>query len=30
MMGQAHIGILKDLLEDNPNYKIVDALAYLN
>ena len=30
MMGQAHIGILKDLLEDNPNYKIVDALTYLD
>lgn len=30
MMGQAHIGILKDLLEDNPNYEIVDALAYLD
>ncbi|MCL6217250.1 DUF5694 domain-containing protein [Zunongwangia pacifica] len=30
MMGQAHIGILKNLLKDNPNYKIVDALAYLD
>ncbi|WP_417886247.1 DUF5694 domain-containing protein [Zunongwangia sp.] len=30
MMGQAHIGILKDLLDDNPNYEIVDTLTYLD
>lgn len=30
MMGQAHIGILKNLLEHNPNYEIVNALSYLN
>ncbi|MFI2741274.1 DUF5694 domain-containing protein [Zhouia sp. PK063] len=30
IMGQLHIGVLKDLLEDNPNYKIIDASTYLN
>ena len=30
MMGQAHIGVLKDLLEENPNYEIVDTMTYLN
>lgn len=29
-MGQAHIGVLKDLLENNPNYEIIDPLTYIN
>lgn len=29
-MGQAHIGVLEDLLEDNPNYEIIDPLTYIN
>ncbi|WP_335964459.1 DUF5694 domain-containing protein [Galbibacter sp. PAP.153] len=30
IMGQLHIGVLKDLLEDNPNYKIIEASEYLD
>lgn len=30
IMGQLHIGVLRDLLEDNPNYKIVDTSVFLN
>lgn len=30
IMGQAHIGVLQDLFEDNPNYNIVNIQEYLN
>ncbi|WP_373331265.1 DUF5694 domain-containing protein [Salmonirosea aquatica] len=30
IMGQLHIGVLKDLLEANPNYKIITTSEYLN
>ena len=29
MFGQAHIGVLQDLFEENPNYEIVSPLKYL-
>ncbi|MFD1142860.1 DUF5694 domain-containing protein [Larkinella insperata] len=29
MMGQTHIGVLQDLVKDNPAYKIIPALTYL-
>ena len=30
IMGQLHIGVLKDLFEHNPNYKIIEISEYLN
>lgn len=30
IIGQAHVGVLKDLLEDNPAYRVHDAISYLN
>lgn len=30
LMGQLHIGVLQDLLEENPNFKIIDVSTYLN
>ncbi len=29
IIGQAHVGVLQDLVEENPNYKITSALDYL-
>ncbi|MGV3560910.1 DUF5694 domain-containing protein [Larkinella arboricola] len=29
IMGQTHVGVLQDLVEDNPAYKIVSPLSYL-
>ncbi|MBL3658032.1 DUF5694 domain-containing protein [Fulvivirga sediminis] len=29
MFGQAHIGVLQDLFEENPNYEIISPLNYL-
>lgn len=30
IMGQLHIGVLRDLLAHNPNYKVINALDYLD
>lgn len=30
IMGQVHIGVLQDIIEDNPNYQIISPLKYLN
>lgn len=30
IMGQLHIGVLKDLFEHNPNYKIIEISEFLN
>lgn len=30
IMGQLHIGVLQDLLEENPNYSIINTLEYLD
>ncbi|WP_418509567.1 DUF5694 domain-containing protein [Corallibacter sp.] len=30
IMGQLHIGILRDLLLKNPNYKVVEISEFLN
>lgn len=30
LLGQVHVGVLKELFEKNPNYKVVSPIEYLN
>ena len=30
IIGQLHVGVLKDLLSHNPNYKVIDTSEYLD